>query len=326
MPAAAEYLRPELIAQVRRLDLRARFIVEGFYSGLHRSPFHGFSVEFSEHRRYVPGDDPRGIDWNLYARTDRYFVKQYQAETSLEAHLVLDVSASMGFPAAGDRAPARSRRDEGGPHPALSMSAADTRLPQRMSKHEYVVCLAAALGYMMIRQQDAVGLALVGETLRAGLPARSRRAHLMQVLSTLAATQPAGPTGLAAGLRDLARRIRRRGLIIVFSDLLCEPAPVLEALRMLRLWGHDLIVFCVLDEAEVSFPFHGPTRFEDPEGGVLEADADGLREAYAAALRDLLDRYRRGLAEVRADFVRVHTAMPFDAALTRFLIERRGRM
>lgn len=307
MAAATEYLRPEIIAQVARLDLRARFIVEGFYSGLHRSPFHGFSVEFSEHRRYVAGDDPRGIDWNLYARTDRFFVRQYRAETNLEAHLIVDASASMASPQMAT--------------PALSPPAAP-----RLGKHEYATCLAAALGYMMIRQQDAVGLAVIGERLRDHLPPRSRRDHFMHVLGRLAAVRPSGVTGLAEGLHDLARRTRRRGLLIVFSDLMCEPRPVLEALRRLRSAGHDLIVFCVLDAAEAEFPFHGPMRFEDPEGGEILADAGAMREAYLEALGAMLADYRRALSAMRADFAMVHTAMPFDAALMRFLLDRQARM
>lgn len=305
MPTAAEYLRPELIAQVDRLDLRARFIIEGFYAGLHASPYRGFSVEFSEHRRYTPGDDPRTIDWNVYAKSDRFFVKQFRAETNLEAYLLMDVSASMGFPAPEQIEP-------GG--------------PPRMSKLDYAVCLAAALGYMMVRQQDSAGLALLGTEVRQLLPPRSTRAHLMRVLSELAAARPAGSTALADSLHDVARRVRKRGLMILFSDLLCDAEPVIEALHRLRFGGHDVIVFCVLDRAEAEFPYVGPTRFEDPEGGdPLSADAASVRGAYLDALHALHQRYRDAAAAARCDFVAVNNTMSFDAALVRFLLDRQAR-
>lgn len=305
MPSATEYLRPELIAQVQRLDLRARFIVEGFYAGLHSSPYHGFSVEFSDHRRYVPGDDLRLIDWNVYAKTDRYFIRQFRAETNLEAYLLMDLSGSMAFPA----------RDEVEPGAA-----------PRMSKLEYATCLAAALGYMMVQQQDSVGLGLLGPGLRGFLPARSKRSHLMRLLTELAAARPSGETDVAAGIHLVAERARRRGLMILFSDLWCEPRPLIDALHRLRHAGHEVIVFCVLDEAEATFPFGGPVKFEDPEDGArVTADAAAVRASYLAALRRWQDDFRDALAAMRGDLAIVHNGMAFDAVLTKFLIQRQAR-
>lgn len=293
-----EYLRPDVIQQVRRLDLKARFIVEGFLSGLHGSPFHGFSVEFSEHRKYEPGDDLRLIDWGVYGKTDRYYIKKFQAETNLEAYLLVDSSASMDFATGG-----------------------------RMSKMDYAICLAAALGYMMIHQQDAVGLYVFDEKVRQFLPPKSKRSHLTNILATLAQTTPAGQTHLAACLHEIADRIRKRGLIILLSDLLADPEPVIDALHHVKYRGHDLIIFQVMDHSELAFEFDGQVRFEEPEtGDALDADPQAIRAAYLKEIAAFIDNYRREAQNVRADFVTVDNAMTFDKALIEFLAERESRM
>ncbi len=293
-----EYLRPDVIQQVRRLDLKARFIVEGFLSGLHGSPFHGFSVEFSEHRKYEPGDDLRLIDWGVYGKTDRYYIKKFQAETNLEAYLLVDSSASMDFATGG-----------------------------RMSKLDYAICLAAALGYMMIHQQDAVGLYVFDEKVRQFLPPKSKRSHLTNILATLARTAPAGETNLAGCLHEIADRIRKRGLIILLSDLLADPEPVIDALHHVKYRGHDLIIFQVMDHSELAFEFDGQVRFEEPETGEsLDADPRAIRAAYLKEIAAFIDGYRREAQNVRADFVTVDNAMTFDKALIEFLAERESRM
>ena len=298
MPLTAEqYLRPDVIQQVQRLDLKARFIVEGLLSGLHDSPYHGFSAEFSEHLKYTPGDDPRAIDWQVYARTDRFYIKKHQAETNLEAYLLVDCSRSMGYATGG-----------------------------RMSKMDYAVCLAAALGYLMTRQQDAVGLATFDERLRTFLPPRSKRAHLTNLLSELARTKPTGRTGLAAALHEVARRVRKRGLMILLSDMLAEPDDVVEALHHLKYRGHDLIIFQVLDHSEVAFEFDGHVRFEEPESSEqITVDPRAIRSAYRAELAAFIESYRRQCLAMQADFTMIDTAMTFDKALVQFLVQRQAR-
>lgn len=292
-----QYLRPDVIQQVRRLDLRARFIVEGFLAGLHDSPYHGFSAEFSEHRKYAAGDDVRQIDWNVYAKTDRYYVKKFQAETNLDAYLLVDASASMGYSAEG-----------------------------RMSKMDYAVCLAAALGYMMVHQQDSVGLVTFGEALNAFLPPKSKRSHLVSLLAELARTRPTGRTHLAEAIHEVAVRVRKRSLVILFSDLLAEQAEVVRALHHLKFRGHDLIVFQVLDHSEVALPFDGQVRFRDPETGEhVDADGPAVRAAYLDELRAFIESYKRQCRQVRADFVTVDNSMTFDKALVEFLVQRKGR-
>lgn len=326
------YLRPDVIAQVQRLDLRAQFIVEGFMAGLHTSPFHGASVQFSEHRKYVAGDDLRTIDWNILARTDRLYVKKFQAETNLEGYLLVDTSASMAYGGRG-RGCEREGRRGGDPESGNSKAkeepgaeAATTGL----SKLDYAICLAAALGYLMIHQQDAVGLGIFDTKLRTLIPPRARRSHLLTMLTELARARPAKDaqgSGLAATLHEIAQRVHKRSLIIVLSDFLADSDPVLEALHHLRFRRHDLICFQVLDWTETQFPFEDPTKFIDPENGeVLNTRPEAIRASYLAALRAFIEDYRAACASVRADFVTVDTAMTFDRALTQYLLERQRRM
>jgi uncharacterized protein (DUF58 family) len=297
MPTAEQYLKPEVIRSVARLDLRARFIVEGFLSGLHASPFQGFSVEFSEHRRYAQGDDLKDIDWLVYAKTDRYYVRKYQAETNITGYLLMDLSESMAY----------THRQE-------------------LTKFDYGVCLAAALAYLMIHQQDPVGLITFDEKIRHSLPPRSRRTQLGNILAILSKLKPTGPTEIAKNLRGIAAMIRHRSLIVLFSDLLAEPEPIIDTLRQLRHRGHDVIVFHVLDEAEVTFPFGGLVDFREPESGeTLLVDADGMKADYLDALRELCDHYRRECLSAGIDYVRLDTSMAFDKALVEYLSSRQAR-
>jgi len=336
MPSLAQFLDPAVIQEVGRLDLRARFIVEGFLAGLHSSPLRGFSVEFSEHRKYAPGDDPRSIDWKVYARTDRLFVRQFQAETHLACHLLVDTSASMGYvgplgPGGPGRATDAPAADGGGSAGPAGSGGGGWSLseawPQPAAKLLYAVHLAAALGYLVTRQRDAVGLGLIGE---GGLlelrPARSRRAHLVELLGVLAGVVPRGTTGLAEGIAAALRRIPHRGVIVLLSDLLTDTEAVLDALHHVRYRGHDLIVFHVLDAAETAFPFEGPVRLEDPESGTaLVVEAGGVRAAYRAALERWRAVLRTRITALRGDYVALDTATPFDKALIEFLVERARR-
>jgi len=292
-----QYVRPDVIQQVARLDLRARFIVEGFLSGLHSSPYHGFSVEFSEHRRYSPGDDIRQIDWGVYGKTDRFYVKKYQAETNLDAYLLVDTSGSMDYSTGG-----------------------------RMTKMDYAICIAGALGYMMIHQQDSVGVAMFDEKLRAFLPPKSKRTHLTNILAMLARNKPQGKTMLAESIHDIANRVRKRGLMILVSDLLGDQEEVIKALHHLRFRGHDIIIFQVLDHSEVSFEFDGQVRFEDPETQeTVDATPQSIRAAYLEELRQFIGEYRKTCQGIRADFVTVDNSMTFDKALIEFLVQRQQR-
>ncbi len=272
-------------------------VVRGFLQGLHASPYQGFSVQFSDHRRYDPGDDPNRIDWLVYAKTDKYYVKRFEAETNLTGYLVMDLSQSMGF----------THR-------------------QSMTKFEYATCLAASLAYLMTMQQDPVGLMTFTEKLNAVLPARSRRGQVADVLAALSRLKPGGQTDIATCVSQVAAMLKQHSLVMLFSDLLTDPEEVLAALAQLRYGGHDVIVFHVLDEAEVYFPYSGQVQFEDPETGEsVSVDAAGFRAEYLDQIESFRTRYQDACHGLRIDYVPLDTSMPFDKALTEYLQQRQGR-
>jgi uncharacterized protein (DUF58 family) len=294
---AEKYLKPEVIRQVARLDLRAKFIIEGFIAGLHASPFHGFSVEFSEHRKYTAGDNIADIDWNVYAKTDRFYTKRFQAETNLTGYLVMDLSGSMGY-----------------------------TYRQELTKFEYAVSLAAALGYLMIHQQDPVGLIAFDQKVSQSLAPKSKRSQLANILSMLAKLKPEGETEIAKSLHQFAGMLRHKSLVMLFSDLLSEPEPIYKAFHRLRHAGHDVIVFHILDEAEALFPFAGMLELEDNETHEkLEVDADSVKADYLDAVNSFQGGFRKECQTARIDYVPLHTGMPFDKALMSYLHSRQSR-
>jgi uncharacterized protein (DUF58 family) len=292
-----KYLKPEVINQISRLDLRAQFVVKGFLQGLHSSPLHGFSVEFSEHRKYVAGDDPKDIDWLVYAKTDKYYVKKFEAETNMTGYLVMDLSQSMGY-----------------------------TYRQDLTKFDYAICLAAALSYLMIHQQDPVGLITFDHVIRDCIKPKSKRAQLGTILSALSRLKPAGTTDVGKSLMQVAALLKHQSLVMVFSDLLADRAAVLTSLHSLRHSGHDVILFHVLDEAEVYFPFDELMELEDPETHeVIEVDGRGYRAAYVDQLAEFRETYRRECFQSGIDYVPLDTSMQFDKALMEYLLTRRGR-
>ena len=297
MNSAEKYLRPEVIRQVARLDLRAKFIVEGFLTGLHGSPFQGFSVEFSEHRKYVSGDDLKDLDWNVYAKTGKYYVKKYKAETNMTGYLVMDLSKSMAY-----------------------------TYRQQLTKFEYAISLAAALAYLMIHQQDPVGLVTFDTELRTVLPPKSKRTQLGTMLSVLSNLKPTGDTNIAHALFQMAALTRSKSLVMLFSDLLTDPEPVIKSLYRLRHAGHEVILFHILDEAEVTFPFTGLVEFEDPESlDKLELDARGIRNEYLDGMNEFRAKYKRECGLANVDYVPMDTSVNFDKALLDYLILRQRR-
>ncbi len=295
---ARQYLDPGVVAKLAHLDVRARLVVEGFIAGMHRSPFHGFSVEFAEHRPYMPGDPLKNLDWKVWARSDRYLVKQYTEETNLRAHLLVDLSGSMGF---------RSER-------------------AAMSKLEYAQSLAASLAYLMLGQQDAVGAMLFAEHPLEYVPPRAVRSHLDVLLKTLSAAAPHGRTKLGPALHELAERIKRRGLVVLCSDLLDKPDEVLSGLQHFRHRNHEVIVFHILDPDEREFPFTDTATFVDMESGErLTTEPWEIAKRYREKLAAWTDRYRRACREQRVDYVLLDTRTPFDRALLAYL-EKRARL
>jgi len=295
MPASKRFLHPEAISRISRLDLRARHIVEGFLSGTHRSPYFGQSVEFLQHREYTPGDDLRHVDWKVWAKQDRYYVKQFEEDTNLRATLLVDVSGSMQYGS--------------GP----------------LNKYEYASTVAVSLAYVLLRQQDAVGCMAFDEAVRAKVPQRTRRSHLNSIVQALSTSAPREKTNLLPIFREAVETYPRRGLMILVSDLLVKRAGLFKGLKLLRQHGHDVIVFHVMDDEELDFPFTGPTRFEGLElPQNLSCNPRALREGYLDALAVYLDEVRRGCAQGEVDYVLVRTSEPLDAALAAFLSNRQG--
>lgn len=291
-------LDPAVVARLAHLDVRARLVVEGFIAGMHRSPFHGFSVEFAEHRPYMPGDPLKNLDWKVWARSDRYLVKQYTEETNLRCHLLVDLSGSMGF---------RSERAS-------------------MSKLEYAQSLSAALAYLMLQQQDAVGLLLFADHPLAYVPARAVRSHLDVLLRSLGGAEARGRTRLGPALHELAERIKRRGLVVLCSDLMDRPHEVLAGLQHFRHRRHEVVVFHVLDPAEVDFPYTDTATFVDLESGErLTTEPWEIARRYRERFAAWTEHLRRACREQRVDYVPLDTRTPFDRALLAYL-EKRARL
>jgi uncharacterized protein (DUF58 family) len=295
MPVADQsYLLPHVVAKLANMELRARLVVEGFIAGLHRSPYHGFSVEFAEHRPYMPGDEIRHVDWKVVARTDRYTIKQYEEETNLKSYIVLDTSRSMAYAS-----------------------------PGRITKLEYASYLAASLAYMMVKQSDAVGLALFDETVTTFLPPRASRAYLQQIHATLQQARPAARTEAGRSMHLVAERIKRRGLVIVLSDLMDEPDTILAALKHFRHKKNEVIVMHILDPLERTFAFGDDAQFRDMETDErMTTQPWHIRRAYAEAMQAFTERYKRECREHHIDYVLLDTATPFDTALTGYLSKR----
>jgi uncharacterized protein (DUF58 family) len=294
-PGAQErrFLDPAVVARLGTLELKARTIVEGFLSGLHRSPFKGFSVEFAEYRQYIPGDALSTIDWKVYARSDRYYVKKFEEETTLDCHVMIDASGSMAYGSAA------------------------------MTKFEYASCIAASLAYLMNRQRDAVGLTAFDESIVAMLPASSRPGHLRSMLVTLDRLRPDHRTNVSKPLHQLADSLVKRGMVVLISDLLDDPESVINGLRHFQFRGNDVIVFHVLDPDEVDFPFERPTRFEDLETREeVTAVPGAVRAHYLKAIGALIERYRRELGAAGIDYQLLTTRQPLELALLAYLSTR----
>jgi uncharacterized protein (DUF58 family) len=291
------FLDPAVIARLGSMELKARTVVEGFLSGLHRSPFKGFSVEFAEYRQYLPGDDLSTLDWKVYARTDRHYVKKFEEETNLECHLLLDVSASMAY-----------------------------RGSAPMSKLEYGSVLAASLAYLMNRQRDATGLIQFDEKITARLPASARPGHLHSILLALDKIAPGHRSDVGRPLHQLAEALGKRSLAVLISDLLDDPDGVVRGLKHLRFRGTDVIVFQLLDPHELQFPFRGAARFTDVESAdQVTADPSRVRDGYLRELSDLRARYEKELRGAGIDFLTLDTSKPLDFALLAYLDARSRR-
>ena len=294
MAGEARYLDPAIVARLATIDLKARTIVEGFLTGLHRSPYKGFSVEFAEYRQYLPGDDLATLDWKVYARSDRHFVKKHEEETNLTCHLLLDVSGSMGYGS--------------GP----------------ITKLQYGSYLAGALAYLMNRQRDAFGLITFDNRIASLVPASARTGHLHAVLLALERLKIGAGTNVAKPLRDLAAAVRKRGLVVLVSDLLDEPQSVLDGLKHFRYRGTDVVVFHVIDPYELTFPFEQSARFRDIETAQeVMAVPSAVRQDYVERMQARIAHYKRELGLAGIDYCLLDTSQPLELGLMAYLMTRR---
>jgi uncharacterized protein (DUF58 family) len=288
-----QFLDPAVIVRLGTLELKARTIVEGFLAGLHRSPFKGFSVEFAEYRQYIHGDDLATIDWKVYARSDRYYVKKFEEETNLDCHLMIDVSGSMGYGSHG------------------------------LTKFEYAACLSASIAYLMNRQRDAVGLMAFDERIVDMLPASARPGHLRALLVTLDRLRLGRKTDVSKPLHQLADSLSKRGLVVLISDLLDDPDGVIRGVKHFHFRGSDVIVFHVLDPDEIDFPFERPTRFEDLETDERVMAVPGLvRAHYRSGIGRLIGRYKEDFGAAGIDYQLLRTTDPLEMALMSYLSTR----
>ena len=298
-PASKRYLPPEALARIGRLELRARTVVDGVLAGMHKSPYKGNSVEFLQHREYTRGDDLRRVDWKVWGRQDRLYIKEFEDETSLRLFLLVDGSASM------DYRPPRFAQASG------------------LTKFDYAATLAASLGWLGLSQGDAVGCAVFDDRVRASVPARTSRSHLTSIVANLELPRQQHPSDFRSVFRSLGETLPRRGLVVIFSDLFGDRDDLAKGLRLLRQRGHDIAIFHVLDDDELDFPFDGPTRFEGLEmPQELTCNPRALRAGYLEAVEAFLADVRSRAATARCDYQLVRTGQPVDAALVNFLARR----
>ena len=285
------YFDPQVLASISNLYLRARWVVEGIMSGVHRSRAKGFSVEFEEHREYSPGDEIRRIDWKALGKFDRYFIKEYEDETNLRAYLLLDTSGSMDYASNG------------------------------VTKFDYGCTLAASLAYLILKQQDAAGLVTFSNRIESFIPPKAKRDYLTQILHALENRGPGGETNVSRILEEIAGQIKRRGLVILVSDLLDDPEPILKRLRLFRFKGNDVIVFHLLDQAELDLPFDGNILFEDLEQANLKVVADprAIRKTYQEVVREFVSEMRKQCRDNAIDYQLISTSTPLDQALASYL-------
>ncbi|MBC8213867.1 MAG: DUF58 domain-containing protein [Candidatus Marinimicrobia bacterium] len=290
----SQYLTPEIISRLDNLSLKARLVVEGFIVGLHKSPYHGFSVEFSEHRAYGPGDEIRHIDWKLWGKTERYYVKQFEEETNLRAYLLVDQSKSMDY-----------RSD-------------------KVSKLDYAQILSASLGYLMLKQQDAVGLSLFDSEIRGTIPPRSKSSHLNVLIGEMSKIQPGPETKISPVLHHFAEAIKKRGLIILISDLFDNPEDILSGLKHFRHKRHEVIVFHILDPQEMKLDFTKRTMFKDMETGEkIVTEPWHIQKDYQKTMKDFSDFFKKHCRQNNIDYIPITTDNPLDIALGEYLIKRK---
>lgn len=314
-----KYLKPSVISKLSNIELKAKFVVEGFIAGLHKSPYHGFSVEFAEHRQYMPGDDLKYLDWKVLGRTDRYYIKQFEEETNLKSYIILDASKSMSFKSSGSQLSSFS------PLKKLFRKKEDNNQQKSsVSKLEYATYIAASLAVLMHFQKDASGLVVYEESIKSFIPPKATSQNLKLILNHLSGINSSGKTNTASALNSVAERIKRRGLVIILSDLFDDQQAVISALKHFRYKRNEVIVFQILDPLEMSFAIDSPTIFKD-----LETNKEMLSQPisvinnYQEAVKEFIENYKTACLSNNIDYTLLSTETPFDTALMEYLNKRK---
>lgn len=318
-----KYLIPNVIARLSNMELRAKLVVEGFMAGLHKSPYHGFSVEFAEHRQYMPGDDLKFLDWKIFARTERYYIKQFEEETNLKSYILLDISKSMDFSSQNENTVKSKSRSLINKvlNKSFESSAKDSN--RIITKLEYASYLAASLAYLMLMQRDAISLTTYDVKRQNYIPPRATPSNLRMILSALSSIKPSNQTGTANSLSEIASGIKRRGLVIVLSDLFDEPEEVVKALKHFRFMNNEVIVFQILDPIEMNFLEGNPVTLIDMETKEeMYSQPFAIQKTYREAIKEFLENYKRKLKNNGIDYEVLSTETPFDKALLSYLGKR----
>ncbi|MBK7378111.1 MAG: DUF58 domain-containing protein [Ignavibacteriales bacterium] len=290
-----DYLNPALVSKLNSIELKARLVVEGFMVGLHRSPYHGFSVEFTQHRPYMQSDSPKDIDWKVYGKTEKFFIKQYEEETNLRCYILLDISKSMSYGS-----------------------------PSNISKIEYAKTLAASLSYLMVKQQDAVGLTLYSDRIVKTIPPKSTKTYLQEILKSISLAETSDKTNTAFCLGNIAEKISKKGLVIIISDLFDEPKSVISALKHFRYKKNEVIVFQILDPIERSFDFQKDSIYKDLETGEeMTIQPYQIQKAYRESMREFISKIKKDCLNANVEFNLLETSTPFDKALFSYINKRK---
>ena len=319
-----KYLIPSVIAQLSNMELRAKFIVQGFIAGLHKSPYRGLSVEFAEHRQYAPGDDLKNLDWKVFARTEKYFVKQFEEDTNLKSYILLDISKSMSFCSTNTKkksvTPKKTFLEKLFGKENVSV---DDSKSGGITKLEYASFLAASLAYLILHQKDAISLTTFDTKVRNHIRPLATNSNLRQILAELERIKPSNQTGISPSLNEMAEKIKRRGLVIVISDLLDSQPEVLNALKHFRYKKNDVIVFQILDTAEINFIDGNPVTMVDIETGEeMFSQPHIYKKAYSEAFSEFIEKYKKECIANNIDFLTLSTETPFDRALFTYLEKR----
>lgn len=318
-----KYLNPSIVARLSNMEFKARMVVEGFIAGMHKSPYHGFSVEFAEHRQYMPGDDLKHLDWKILGKTDRYYIKRFEEETNLKSYLLLDISRSMDFKS--DKLTGLNEQRKNFFKNILSRPGKkNIETPDTITKLEYASHLAASIAYLMLLQRDAISLTTYDTKVRSYIPPHSTKANLQLILKDLSNVNSQNETGTAKCLNEIADKVKRRGLVIIFSDLFDDQNAVINALKHFRYDKNEVIVFQILDPVELTFLEGNPVTLKDMETNEeIYSQPFAIQKAYQESINEFIDRYKNECRKNNIDFVTLSTSTPFDTALLNYLNKRK---